>query len=92
MSSTTELLAQKIVGSIGSTPPQSLTLQQEYLLKRQSNLIAPPGNSTLSQTLPTRILDTPIFFQKSNGARYASAECQGPVFLDVLNGDFSELF
>lgn len=92
MSSTTQLLTQKIVGSESSSPPQSLTLQQEYLLKRQSNLIAPPGNSTLSQTLSTRILDTPVFFQKSNGSRYQGSECQDAVFLDLLNGDFSELF
>jgi hypothetical protein len=92
MSSVSQLFTQKVVGSESSTPPQSLTLQQEYLLKRQSNLIAPPGNSALSQTLPTRILDTPVFFSKPSGARYASAECQGSAWLDLLNGDFSELF
>jgi len=85
MSSTTQLLTQKIVGSESSTPPQSLTLQQEYLLKRQTNFIS-SGNT------PTRLLDTPVFFQKTDGTNYQGVDCQDSNYLDLLNGDFSELF
>lgn len=88
MSSVSQLLTQKVVGSESSTPPQSLTLQQNFLLKRQPNFINP-------SEIPTRLLDTPVFFQKTAGTvplNYQGSECQDNNYLDLLSGEYANLF